>query len=73
MEKLTAKETLLYLIDMLSLSLDELQREKRSDVDPFLYGEKTAYAECLELIQFWEGAQAHGLDYKIEKKYPLFI
>ncbi len=37
----------------------------------FLVGQRTAYIECLELLQTWKGAADLGLDYDIEKRYPL--
>ncbi len=37
----------------------------------FLIGQRTAYIECLELLQTWKGAADLGLDYDIEKRYPL--
>ena len=39
--------------------------------DEFGYGEKTAYVECLEIIQQWEKAKENGLDYEIEKFFSL--
>lgn len=51
--------------------LEELQCSKADDDDGYKYGEKTAYTECLEMIQRWEGAKRIGLDFEIEKKYPL--
>ncbi len=70
MKTLSAQETLLYMVQRLTAYLEEL-REARAEGEDFAYGEKTAYTECLELIQLWEGAKENGLDYEIEKKYPL--
>ncbi len=67
MEK-SAEEVLKYLIGYLELCLDELYEAEEND---FVYGEKTAYVECLEIIQTWSKAKSSGLDYDIEKKYPL--
>ena len=53
---------------MYPIGLEEIDKEK---LDDFLYGEKTAYVECLEIIQEWKKAKAFGLDFDIEKKYPL--
>ena len=58
------------MVQRLTAYLEEL-REARAAGEDFAYGEKTAYTECLELIQLWEGAKENGLDYEIEKKYPL--
>ena len=65
MEK-SAEEVLKYLIGYLELCLDELYEAEEND---FVYGEKTAYVECLEIIQTWSKAKSSGLDYDIEKKY----
>ena len=32
---------------------------------------KNAYTECLEMIQLWKNAKQVGLDFEIEKKFPL--
>ena len=62
---------MLYLIDLLTDNLDELNFATGEDADQFAYGEKTAYAECLEVIQLWSESEKNGLDYSIEKKYPI--
>ena len=71
MKRLTERETLLYLIDLLTDNLDELNFATGECADQFAYGEKTAYAECLEVIQLWSESEKNGLNYEIEKKYPL--
>ena len=48
--------------------IEEIETERQ---DLFLYGEKTAYVECLEMIQEWEEFKTFGLDFDIEKKYLL--
>jgi len=63
MKKLTARATLIYMIKMLTECLEEL---KSTAKDGFTYGEKTAYAECLEIIQLWEESESNGLDYEID-------
>lgn len=63
-----AKEVLIYLTETLLVYLDELSA---AYIDPFTYGEKTAYVECLEIVQLWEEAKAHGLDFDIESIYPV--
>ncbi len=67
MEK-SAEEVLKYLIGHIELCMEELYGTEEND---FIYGEKTAYAECLEIIQTWSKAKSFGLDYNIEEKYPL--
>ena len=71
MKRLMERETLLYLIDLLTANLYELNFATSEDADQFAYGEKTAYAECLEVIQQWSESEKNGLDCTIEKKYPL--
>ena len=68
MKKLTARATLIYMIKMLTECLEEL---KSTAKDGFTYGEKTPYAECLEIIQLWEESESNGLDYEIEERFPL--
>ena len=66
-----AKEILSYMIDTLLVYLEELAEITNADNIQFAYGEMTAYTECLEMIQLWEEAKAHGLNFDIEAKYPL--
>ena len=68
MKKLTARATLIYRIKMLTECLEEL---KSTAKDGFTYGEKPAYAECLEIIQLREESESNGLDYEIEERFPL--
>lgn len=63
-----SEEILIYIINRLKLCLKELNTK---EADEFMYGEKTAYLECLEIIQLWEKAKLYGLDYDIEKSEPL--
>ena len=64
----TAEEVLGYLKELLEVYLAELNGSEKNQ---FAYGEKTAYVECLEIIQLWEKAQTFGLNYDIEKRYPI--
>lgn len=66
-----AEEILVYLAKLLLMYLEELKEAKEEGEDSFRYGEQTAYTECLEIIQAWKGATKIGLDFDIEKKYPL--
>ncbi len=70
MKKLTAEETLKYMIELLTQTLEELE-DAIDEGDEFVYGEKTAYVECLEWIQKWGKASLNGLDYNIEKRFVL--
>lgn len=66
--KRTAEETLQKLIILTQESLEEIND---SNSNPFLFGEKHAYIECLEIAQEWEKAEMYGLDYDIEKRFPI--
>ncbi|MBS5023627.1 MAG: hypothetical protein KH054_10795 [Firmicutes bacterium] len=56
---------------MISTFTDYLRELSEKENDEFGYGEKTAYVECLEIIQQWEKAKENGLDYEIEKFFSL--
>ena len=71
MKLFSSHETLQMIISILLNYLEELNGIKSSDENQFAYGEKTAYTECLELIQLWEKAHVTGLDFNIEERYPL--
>ena len=70
--KMSADETLLHLFNTLVTNLFELKDAKSSDEDRFAYGQKTAYVEVLEILQEWEDAVIHGLDFDVEKVFPLY-
>ena len=67
--RMKEKETLCYIKTMLIERLKELQEIKSDDENQFAYGEKTAYAEWFQTV--WEDAKKNGLDFDIEKVYPL--
>ena len=71
MNKKTASELLSYVLPLLIYYLEELSTVSASDANQFLYGEKTAYAECLEWLQQCEYAENYGLDFDIEQRFPL--
>lgn len=66
----TAEEILVEMIKLFQEYLVEIQKTG-NDKEGFLYGEKIAYVECLEIIQHWTKAKKYGLNYKIEEKFPL--
>jgi len=66
----TAEEILVEMIELFQEYLEDIQ-ETGEDMEGFLYGEKTAYVECLEIIQHWSKAEMYGLNYKIEERFPL--
>ena len=68
--KKSAKEVLEYITCILLFYLEELSDVGSAD-DPFLYGEKTAYTECLVWVEAWEDADKNGLDFNVETRYPL--
>lgn len=65
---MNAEETIIYLIQLYIQYLDELNLSPRND---FTIGEMTAYIETLEILQRWEKATRHGLDFVIEDKYKI--
>ena len=69
--KFTAEEVLLQLADVLMEYLEELREMKDTSDNGFVYGEQTAYTECLEILQLWEDAAYNGLDFEVEKRFPL--
>lgn len=64
----SAERILEYLIVSLEINLQELNGCEGAS---FSLGAKYAYVECLEMIQNWEKASSLGLDYDIEKRFPL--
>ena len=64
-----AKDVLEYMAKRLTEYLEELKNSDKTS--GFVYGEKTAYTECLEMIQLWKKAKEIGLDIDIEKKFSL--
>ena len=71
MKSLPAEDVLKYMTDLLLYYLEQLANIDSNSSEQFFYGEKTAYTECLEVVQYWEKAKEYGLDFNIEKKYPL--
>ncbi len=69
MQKKNANELLSFMISSLLLALEELSTIPKSDA--FCDGEKTAYVECLEWLQQWEHAETFGLNFDVEKRFPL--
>ena len=71
MDKRNAVEVLKSMIGILKGYVDDLADYHDVPNQQFQYGEKVAYIECLEMIQEWELAEENGLDFDIEKKYPI--
>lgn len=71
MKKQGAGIVLRKIIRTLLVYIEELSEYKDVEDEQFQYGERTAYTECLEMIQDWSKAKKYGLDFNIEEKYPL--
>lgn len=67
----SAKKIFIYMKEIIEEYLDYINTMGNLENDDFTYGEKTAYVECLEMMQLWKGAKEIGLDYNIEERYPL--
>lgn len=63
-------ELLEYLIRILLERLNDLYDEAVG-FDQFVFGERTAYVECLEIIQEHIDAEKYGLSFNIEGRYPV--
>ena len=64
---MNAEKILITLIQTITQNLEELASLKRKN--SFVYGEKTAYVECLEILQMWQGAPSQNLNYNVQQKY----
>ena len=71
LQKMTAEEVIVAMIAELLAYVEELFEYKNVEGEQFQYGERLAYTECLEFLQAWTHAEANGLDFDIEKRYPL--
>ena len=71
MEKKDAEEVLEMMISLLLIYIEELFKYNDVEDEQFQYGERLAYTECLEWLQSWKYASKNGLDFDIEKRYPL--
>ena len=71
MKKKTAEQLLPDLIQILKSYLTELSNIQDTPKEQFAYGEKTAYTECLEWLSAWDKAEENGLNFEIEKRFPL--
>lgn len=68
--KLDSDGTLFELVDMLFVRLDDLNKPPEGpENSDFVLGERTAYVECLEMIQAtWERS---NIPENIEQRYPI--
>lgn len=71
MGKYNAEEVFELLTYLLIEHLDDLKDVMDTPNEQFAYGEKTAYVEIAEIIQFCGEAEKYGLNFEIEDKYPL--
>lgn len=65
----SAEYTLAQMISEICEKLDDLKYA--SPNDNYISGLKTAYVECLEIIQLWEKSKQFGLNFHIETMYPI--
>ena len=63
---LTADDVLIRMGYVLITNLSELKDVQDVPEQKFQYGEKTAYIECLELMQAWEKAELFRIDFEVE-------
>lgn len=66
-----AEEILKSLAEYLIMCIEEIRDFGDIRANMFHYGEQMAYTECLEYIQCRDKSTNCGLDFDIEKKYPL--
>lgn len=72
----SSEEVLQYITDRLIDYLDNDLSEQPECYDDweFVFGEKTAYVEVLEMIrERWDHASDNGLDFEIEKRFPIML
>ncbi len=67
---LRAKQTIRQLTHILIDHLNELYKCDSSQKNAFVEGEKTAFVECLEIIQHFDSSTPE-LSFNIEEVYPL--
>ena len=65
---MSAKEIILYIINLYTAYLDELKAMPCTD---FIHGEMTAYVETLEIIQMFQQNLTADLNYVIEDRYKI--
>lgn len=64
--------TVIYMISVIQSDMNELAEAERLEPhSDFRTGQMYAYAECLELLQLCSTFRDFGLDFEIEKRYPL--
>ena len=68
---MNAEKTLSYAINHLLTNLQELSDISDCPSQAFDFGQKTAFVECLEMLQFWTEAKDGILNFDIEEKFPL--
>ena len=68
-----AKETLLDLLDEVTIALEELQEDEvRGELNEYGEGAKAVYVQMLEFIrERWEESEEIGLDFNIEERFPI--
>lgn len=69
--RMNEDDALQQITDRLIANIEELFEFKDELETQFQYGERVAYTECLEWIQKFGKAKNLGLDFDIEKRFPL--
>lgn len=64
------RKTIRHLIQTIHLALREIY-QSHPLLSDFAIGQIYAYLECLEILQYCPDFRNLGLDYDIEKKFPL--
>ena len=64
------RKTIRHLIQTIHLALREIYHSQPTPSD-FALGQIYAYLECLEILQGCPDFRKLGLDYDIEKRFPL--
>lgn len=65
------KQTIRRLIQTIHESLQESYDSGRQKSEDFALGQVYAYVECLEILQSCPTFRTIGLDYEIEKRFPI--
>ncbi len=65
----SAEYALAQMIHEICKKLDELKYTNKNDA--YTNGMRTAYVECLEIIQMWNKSKHFGLNFHIESMYPI--
>ena len=65
------KQTIKRLLETIHSSLKEIYESGKEYVEDFALGQIYAYVECLEILQICPAFRQCGLNYEIEKRFPV--